>query len=107
MKCNDRVFLSSRERATIASILEPMRARLGPVKVFGSRATGRARPASDLDLVVFPPAPRRDLIDLRFAFEDSDLPITVDVLAWDEIDYQPLRDEIARHAVPFFDEAVA
>lgn len=105
MKCNDRVFLSSRERATIASILEPMRSRIGEVKVFGSRATGCARPASDLDLVVFPPVARRELRDLRFAFEESDLPIKVDVLAWDEIDYQPLRDEISRHAVSFFDGA--
>ena len=105
MKCNDRVFLSSRERTTIASILEPMLSRIGDVKVYGSRATGRARPASDLDLVVFPPVARRDLMDLRFAFEESDLPIKVDVLAWDEIDYQPLRDEIFRYAVSFFDKA--
>lgn len=107
MKCNDRVFLSPRERATVLAILEPLRAQFGAVKVFGSRATGCARPASDLDLVVFPPASRSELRDLKFAFEESDLPITVDVLAWDEIDHQPLRDEISRHAVPLFDEAAA
>ena len=98
------IYLSQRERATVAAILEPLRNRIGSVKVFGSRAAGRARPASDLDLVVFPPASRRQLIDLRCAFDESDLPITVDVVAWDEIDHQRLRDEITRNAIPFFDE---
>jgi predicted nucleotidyltransferase len=102
MKCNDRVFLSEREFATVAAVLASAAARIGAVKVFGSRATGRARPGSDLDLVVFPPSPGGALNDLRFAFEESDLPIHVDVLAWDDIESQSLRDEIGRRAVPLF-----
>ena len=55
-----------------------------PVYVFGSRATGRARKFSDLDLALVP----RQVLDwrvlayLREAFEESDLPITVDVIDW-------------------------
>lgn len=52
------------------------------VHVFGSRATGRARPFSDLDLLVVQPArlswaQRADLHDL---FEASDLPFLVDIV---------------------------
>jgi uncharacterized protein len=57
------------------------------VAVFGSRATGRARPFSDLDLLVMEP---RHLTwtqraDLRDAFEASDLPFKVDVVELDSL----------------------
>lgn len=105
MKCNHRVYLSDRERETVGTILSIFAPSLGPVKVFGSRATGDARPGSDLDLVIFPPAPARALSDLRLAFDESDLPITVDVVAWDEIDRQTMRKEVERTAVSFFLES--
>lgn len=50
--------------------------------VFGSRATGRARPYSDLDLLVTSP-PRLTWMQrtaLQDAFEASDLPFCVDVV---------------------------
>ncbi len=52
------------------------------VWVFGSRATGHARPFSDLDLLVTRPAALTWLqrADLRDAFEASDLPFRVDVV---------------------------
>lgn len=105
MKSGSTVQLSQRERATITQILARARPRIGIVKVFGSRATGTARPCSDLDLVVFPPAPASELDSLREAFEESDLPIAVDVLAWDDIDHQPLREAITLHGLPFFNAA--
>lgn len=52
------------------------------VCVFGSRATGRARRHSDLDLLIVEP-PRlvwRQLADLRDAFEASVLPFRVDLV---------------------------
>jgi predicted nucleotidyltransferase len=104
MNNHQRICLSQREHATVRAILEPVRTQLGSIKVFGSRATGRSKPGSDLDVVVFPPAPESVIGDLRLAFEESDLPIRVDVLAWDQIESSRLRDEIARHAVPFFKE---
>jgi predicted nucleotidyltransferase len=53
-----------------------------PVFVFGSRATGRARRRSDLDLAIGGDAPlgRRIKANLRYAFDESDLPIEVDVV---------------------------
>ena len=52
------------------------------VWVFGSRATGHARPFSDLDLLLTQPAALTWLqrADLRDAFEASDLPFRVDVV---------------------------
>jgi predicted nucleotidyltransferase len=56
--------------------------------VFGSRATGRARRYSDLDLAI--DAGRRLTLDetarLAEAFSDSDLPYRVDVVDWHDID---------------------
>lgn len=53
-----------------------------PVFVFGSRVTGRARRRSDLDLAIGGDTPlsRSTMADLREAFDESDLPIEVDVV---------------------------
>jgi predicted nucleotidyltransferase len=50
--------------------------------VFGSRATGRARPYSDLDILISSAAPLdwRARADLQDAFEASNLPFRVDVV---------------------------
>ena len=52
------------------------------VAVFGSRATGRARPFSDLDLLLLEPSRLSwtQSAALFDAFEASDLPFCVDVL---------------------------
>jgi predicted nucleotidyltransferase len=52
------------------------------VWVFGSRANGRARRGSDLDLAVDAGRvlSREEASDLAYAFEESDLPYTVDVV---------------------------
>ncbi len=52
------------------------------VKVFGSRATGRARPFSDLDLLFVRPARLswQQRADLRDRFEASELPFRVDLV---------------------------
>ncbi len=52
------------------------------VAVFGSRATGRARPFSDLDLLMIEPRALswRQRAELRDAFEASSLPFKVDVV---------------------------
>ena len=56
--------------------------------VFGSRAKGRARRYSDLDLVI--DAGRRLSVDqtaiLREAFDESDLPYRVDLVDWHALD---------------------
>jgi uncharacterized protein len=59
------------------------------VWAYGSRVTGGAFEASDLDLVVRHPADPHQvcdrLFDLREAFVESNVPIRVDVMDWARI----------------------
>ena len=57
------------------------------VRAFGSRATGTAWDYSDLDLAIVGDGPLgwKKLGLLKEAFEESTLPIMVDVLDWHEI----------------------
>jgi len=90
-------------------VLDVLRANLPhPAKawVFGSRATGRARRYSDLDLLI--DAGRRLTFDetakLADAFSDSDLPYRVDVVDWQTIDDR-FRALIAGERVPLAEAA--
>ena len=70
------------------------------VRIFGSRATGKARPLSDLDLVIM----TEQSIDvgpwteLRDAFSESDLPFVVDVLDWSGLS-ETIRRRVEETAV--------
>lgn len=57
------------------------------VRAFGSRVKGKAKPYSDLDLVLVggSEVPSKQLAELTEAFQASDLPIRVDVLDWQRI----------------------
>jgi len=54
------------------------------VWAFGSRVTGKARPYSDLDLVIVDtqPLPLSVMAELKTAFAESDLTIRVDLVDW-------------------------
>jgi predicted nucleotidyltransferase len=56
--------------------------------VFGSRATGRARRYSDLDLAIDAGRPLTldEIAGLTEAFSDSDLPYKVDIVDWRNIE---------------------
>ena len=68
--------------AILRSVLTPLSQTPAKAWVFGSRATGRARPYSDLDILISSPAPLdwRARADLQDAFEASNLPFRVDVV---------------------------
>lgn len=57
------------------------------VRVFGSRITQSAKAWSDLDLAIVGSAmlEQHALYDLKEAFEESNLPIRIDVLDWHRI----------------------
>ncbi len=54
------------------------------VRAFGSRVTGRTKPASDLDLCIMEGTPlaAAEVDRLRTAFAESDIPIKVDIVEW-------------------------
>lgn len=86
----------SQLRAILASRL-PRR----EVRAFGSRVNGRAKPHSDLDLVVMgkEPIPDPVLAELHADLDDSDLPFRVDVLLWPDAP-PSLRAAIASDSTP-------
>lgn len=68
-----------------ALICALLRRNLSGVEVwaYGSRIAGKARPDSDLDLVVVGGAEKRQpAADLREAFEENDLPFRMDLFLW-------------------------
>jgi predicted nucleotidyltransferase len=95
------VALSERELALVRTVLE--RNGVGesnaPV-IFGSRATGRARRYSDLDIgFAGEPVPSDALARIEEEFEESELPLRVDVLNLGQAD-QGLRSHALSAAVP-------
>jgi len=70
------------------------------VRVFGSRVNGRAKPYSDLDIAIIGTKELNSmvLIQLKEAFQESDLPFRVDILDWNKLSPE-FRDIIARNHV--------
>ncbi|HEV7997403.1 MAG TPA: nucleotidyltransferase domain-containing protein [Stellaceae bacterium] len=88
--------LAGGHRRLVLSILAAHLPQGSMAWVFGSRASGRARPLSDLDLAI--DAGRRltldEIAELAEAFTESDLPYRVDVVDWRGID-ERFRQTIA------------
>lgn len=75
--------IKSREMTQIQKILrEFLDSKTVRVYVFGSRAGNRARPESDLDILLRGTSeiPYSTLTQLKEAFEESDIPYKIDVL---------------------------
>ena len=98
MKATDH-GLSTAQVATIRAIMASQADRIERVALFGSRATGSARSASDVDLVVFGPVDEASIERLWTDFDESDLPFTVDVVGYRLIENPSLKahiDAVAR-----------
>ena len=88
MTRSDAIDIPASHRRIVLAILRANLPRTAKVWVFGSRAAGRARPYSDLDLAV--DAGRsltlEELASLAEAFGESDLPYRVDLVDWRSLD---------------------
>jgi len=96
-----QIDLQPEHRALVQAIL---RAHLPPaakVWVFGSRATGKARRGSDLDLAIDMGCPLPPALEsaLHFAFEASNLPWTVDIVDIGQLRAGIFRQNIERDRV--------
>jgi len=82
------IALPAEHRRLVLSILRANLPQTTKVWVFGSRATGRARRYSDLDLAIDAGRPLTldEIAGLTEAFSDSDLPYKVDLADWCKID---------------------
>lgn len=68
--------------------------------VYGSRATGKHRPYSDLDLCIKGSPDKRTLRQFQDALEESDLPYKVDVVLWTEISDE-FKQKIEKDLIKF------
>ena len=100
--------LQAEHRAVVLSLLDANLPPGGKVWVFGSRATGRARRYSDLDLLIDAgrPLSLAEAALLREGFEESDLPYRVDIVDWYATD-ERFRRLIAAQRVPLVPDAPA
>lgn len=96
------ILIEPADAAELRQALAPFRSRFHDIRVFGSRATGRAKRTSDIDLVVY--GAEKDTISaLTEALDESLLPMTADILAYETITSDVLRDHIDRWARPIWD----
>jgi uncharacterized protein len=79
----EMIDLDEKQQAIVQQVLKQYLPNY-PVFVFGSRAHGKAKKFSDLDLMIRSPLSPSwsQLSAAREALEDSTLPITVDLVDW-------------------------
>jgi type I restriction enzyme S subunit len=94
----DAIDLTTEQRNQLTALLR----RFLPgvtVWAYGSRVKWTARPNSDLDLVAFAtPAQRSQVVDLKDALAESNLPFPVDLHVWDDVP-ERFRDIIRKEYV--------
>ena len=74
------------------------------VLVYGSRATGKHKAGSDIDLTLFGSALEyADLLRIAGELDDSSIPYLVDLSIFDQIDHVKLKDHIKRCGKIFYD----
>jgi uncharacterized protein len=75
------------------------------VRVFGSRATGHARRASDIDLAIFAPdATAVEWAELCAALESAPLIYELDLVRLEPATSERLREKIEREGVAIYPE---
>lgn len=94
--------LTDRQLAVLRDILAPYAARIDTVGLFGSRAAGTARPASDIDLVIYGALSEAEIDRLWTLFDDSSLPVKVDVVGYRHIEPGPLKAQFDAAMRPLF-----
>lgn len=94
--------LTPHQRRVLLGILAVFSDRIERVAVFGSRATGAARPSSDIDLVLYGNIDAKLERRLSSLFEDSPLPVRVDVVAYHSLTHAPLKAHIDSVALTLF-----
>lgn len=97
--------LSSRHREILREVLAPYARSFDKVGVFGSRATGSAHDHSDIDLVFYGEVDEAVLDRIATLLDESGLPVSIDLVAYDRIEHPALKRHIDAVAVPLFTAA--
>jgi predicted nucleotidyltransferase len=84
--------ISRRDLAILAEVFQHYLPRLKGISIFGSRATGRFKPTSDIDLVLFGDLTFKDVARISSEMEESSISLSVDVCAYSLVD-----DNLKKH----------
>lgn len=90
------------QKNVLKEILSPYAQKIRQVGLFGSRATGKYRENSDIDMVIYGSLTPAEMDRLWTLFDASSLAIKVDVVAYDLITYLPLKAHIDAMMQPLF-----
>lgn len=97
------VQLTEKEKAVIAKMLKTHPA-VSSASIFGSRALGGARNGSDVDIALFGDVKPQDASSVRGQLnEETDLPYFFDVVVYNDIDNEKLREHIDTHGVRVYE----
>ncbi|MDR0868699.1 MAG: nucleotidyltransferase domain-containing protein [Planctomycetota bacterium] len=102
MNGDDNHGLSAAQLALMRKILAASAARIARVDLFGSRAQGTHRPNSDIDLALHGDLTAREIAGLAGQFQESSMPVAVDVVAYERVQSAPLKAHIDRVAKTLF-----
>ena len=94
--------LTPEQLEIVRGILRPFRSHIERVGLFGSRATGTYRDNSDIDMVLYGDVDEAMVDHIWTLFDASDLPVAVDVSAYQLVDYPPLKAHIDQVMVLLF-----
>jgi len=72
------------------------------VRLFGSRAKGTHAPQSDVDLALLGKISLLEAQEIASELDELPLPYRFDVVVFDSIHYQPLREHIERVGIPLY-----
>lgn len=99
------VALREKDLAALRGVLRRF-STVREVRVFGSRATGHARRASDLDLAIFAPdATAAEWADLCDALENAPLIYELDLVRPERTTSERLKEKISREGITVYPEA--
>jgi uncharacterized protein len=82
--------------------------KISDVVLYGSRAMGRFRPGSDIDLAIYGSGLEfRDKLDLSIALEDLDYPYSFDITIYDMIKNDALKNHIDEKGILIYSSKVS
>lgn len=93
--------LSSAHREAIRHVLSRFPV-VETALLYGSRAMGRHRPGSDIDLTLKGDIDLQSLNAISNSLDDLLIPQKIDLSAWNQIDSEELKQHIARVGTVFF-----
>ncbi len=97
--------LTDEQRCLVDRILRKVLPDNAEIMIYGSRVTGKARPYSDLDIMVKASNPLTlvQLSELQEYFSESDLPFLVDITDWHSIN-NDFKARISEDSIHFRQE---